>query len=61
MRVGFYFKMSEDGTKGKDGANGITITGKPGSNDSNIVEDDTQLDNSTTIASNASAINFSNG
>ena len=45
----------KDGTKGKDGADGITITGKPGSNDSNIVEDDTQLDNSTTIASNASA------
>lgn len=44
----------EDGAKGKDGADG-TITGKPGSNDSNIVEDDTQLDNSTTIASNASA------
>jgi hypothetical protein len=45
----------KDGTKGKDGANGITITGKPGSNDSNIAEEDTQLDNSTTIASNASA------
>ena len=45
----------KDGTKGKDGANGITITGKPGSTDSNIVEEDTQLDNSTTIASNASA------
>jgi hypothetical protein len=46
---------SPSGEKGKDGADGITITGKPGSNDSNIVEDDTQLDNSTTIASNASA------
>ena len=48
----------KDGTKGKDGANGMTTTGKPGkpgSNDSNIVEEDTQLDNSTTIASNASA------
>ena len=41
--------------KGKDGANGITITGKPGSNDSNNVEEETQLENSTTIASNASA------
>ena len=26
------------------GTDGITITGKPGSNDSNIVEDDTQFD-----------------
>ena len=44
----------KDGTKGKDGADGITITGKPGSNDSNIVEDDIQLDNSIIIASNSS-------
>jgi hypothetical protein len=45
----------KDGAKGKEGADGITMTGKPGSNDSNIVEEETQLDNSTTIASNASA------
>ena len=45
----------KDVAKGKDGAQGITKTGKPGSNDSNIVEEETQLDNSTTIASNASA------
>ncbi|MFI5405381.1 MAG: hypothetical protein ACHQ1D_02580 [Nitrososphaerales archaeon] len=46
---------SPSGENGKDGTNGITITGKQGINESNIVEEDTQLDNSTTIASNASA------
>ena len=44
-----------DGANGKDGADGIAITGKPGSNESTIVEGGTQLDNSTTMASNASA------
>jgi hypothetical protein len=44
-----------DGAKGKDGANGITITGKHGSNDSNVVEEQTQLYNSTTTASNVTA------
>jgi hypothetical protein len=46
---------STSGEKGKDGANGITITGKHGSNDSNVIEEETQLDNSTTAASNATA------
>ena len=45
----------KDGAKGTDGAHGITITGNHGSNDTNVVEEETQLDNSTTIASNASA------
>ena len=39
-----------DGTKGTDGANGISITDKRGNNDSNVVEEQTLLDNSTASA-----------
>jgi len=52
---GASIKGGADGAKGKDGAHGIIITGKQGSNDSNVVEEKTQSVNSTTIASNASA------
>ena len=41
---------STDGTKGTDGANGISITDKRGNNDSNVVEEQTLLDNSTASA-----------
>ena len=40
-----------DGTKGTDGANGISITDKRRNNDSNVVEEQTLLDNSTAPAS----------
>ncbi|MGB8102270.1 MAG: hypothetical protein WCE96_11405 [Nitrososphaeraceae archaeon] len=38
------------GNKGTDGANGISITDKRRNNDSNVVEEQTLLDNSTASA-----------
>ena len=46
----------QDGTKGTDGTNGISITDKRGNNDSNVVEEQSLLDNSSASASASAPI-----
>ena len=45
-----------DSANGKDGADGISIIDKRGNNDSNVVEEQTPLDNSTASASASAPI-----